>query len=510
MSATVRDEIHQVFTPKDLVALSSVNRLSYSVLTPLLWATYHEPTYKPHDPNLLAFRPSAYFYSPPALDVVRKNSPYFRSLDLSNYESRYFRKPELLKLKCTHLQELQLSPNVSLPLARKLIKDNPGLRMLDWKRSFSIDHSSRHYAKLDTLLSLHQLRYLGLEGWNLDSVFLHRVLANNAGTLEELNLGSATRFIDQPRVNVDWNGLADLSLATMSEEQVVANNQLIQGRSLVLPKVKTLHLDLMNEAKDGVVGTTQSLVRVCPALETLMVRGISEEAAWPLSRNIRELCPHLRSIQNSGLCVHHLHCQHYSDDGFASLVEACAPGNLVHCVLNVWGFSSRLSDALLVHRDGLETLELTFRGSIDNTVQQVNEVLKQSKRLKRFVAYNYDYYCLDRTTLRLLKGLDACQTLESLTLARFPYSDFHARYGSEEEGIETGSATRGKQSRSPSNLLSDWHQVPSIGYSEFKSPANELKNMVFEAIARLRALRVLELDGARFERTLPYSQYTPL
>ncbi|KAF9082904.1 hypothetical protein BGX29_003508 [Mortierella sp. GBA35] len=165
----VRDEIHQVFTPKDLVALSSVNRLFYSVLTPLLWATYHEPTYKPHDPNLLAFRPSAYFYSPPALDVVSKNSPYFRSLDLSNHESRYFRKPELLKLKCTHLQELQLSPNVSLPLARKLIKDNPGLRMLDWKRSLSIDHSSRHYAKLDTLLSLHQLRYLGLEGWNLDS-----------------------------------------------------------------------------------------------------------------------------------------------------------------------------------------------------------------------------------------------------------------------------------------------------------------------------------------------------
>lgn len=71
-----------LFTPKDLLAAISVNRLFHATLTPLLWSVYVECAVKSlRDPNEFLC-PEEYDIP---FDVVKKYSSYIRILDLSSH-----------------------------------------------------------------------------------------------------------------------------------------------------------------------------------------------------------------------------------------------------------------------------------------------------------------------------------------------------------------------------------------------------------------------------------------
>ncbi|KAK3839816.1 MAG: hypothetical protein J3R72DRAFT_492348 [Linnemannia gamsii] len=231
-------ETSWMLRPKDLVATISVNHLFHSVLTPLLWTVYYEPNEKMRKLALMKnCRGREYhgLYTQVDIDIVEKNSIFFRYLDVSGYRLLpRQRRVGKLQLQCQRLQELRVSPKVGVKWVSRLIKLNPNLQVLDWWRE-PIQVRTSNMLELQKLFPLRWLRYLGLQGWNLQSLFLCHILENNANNLDEMNLGYNTRFIDEPRMNDDWSGLRESSMAKMTKRQANKASKLIQAQRLLLP-----------------------------------------------------------------------------------------------------------------------------------------------------------------------------------------------------------------------------------------------------------------------------------
>ncbi|KAG0196062.1 hypothetical protein BGX33_002179 [Mortierella sp. NVP41] len=303
------------FKPKDLLPAIAVNRLFRAMLTPLHYTVYWE-----HNSNPDGFKD----YN--REDAFNKHHDYVS-------ERRSSRKNiSELQLNCTRLQELRLSPSVDSAWVGQLIQATPDLRVLDCERT--IEHFPvRDPEELRLLFSLRQLRSLTLHDWRLNPVYLHHILDNHAQSFEEPNLGRDTYHLQIPSVNAEWDGLETETLFEMTDEQVAEANQWVQGRSLLLHKVKTLHLNVKWFPTST---STSYLVRAFPAPEKPMIGQIYEQDAVPLGECLRQFCPNLRSIQNSDLGFDNCDLLLAGGDHIVHIIEACAPGNLVQIALNLY------------------------------------------------------------------------------------------------------------------------------------------------------------------------------
>ncbi|KAK3813854.1 MAG: hypothetical protein J3R72DRAFT_480545 [Linnemannia gamsii] len=342
-------------------------------------------------------------------------------------------KVEQLRLNCTRLQELRISSIADVACVAKLLEANPGLRLLYWRRSAVITCSP---SELKILFPLRQLRSLLLDAWTLDPVYLHQVLGNNANTLEELELGLHCQYkfiFEVTPMNTYCNGLEIPATSSMMEErqQYVETAQMVQAQTLLFPKLKSLRLEL---SWHGASDAAFSLVRSFPALETITLGVLEMEFSSRLARNLREGCPNLRSIKNPDVHLENRSLALIGDDVAACLVDACAPGNLVHAVLKCERFENVLSDSLLVHRDRLEVLELgVYHQTTTEALENIRNVVKRCKRLKRFSVYNYSRAYKAQDASILLAGVKECFELEHLVLAGFPFFDITSKNAQNEK-----------------------------------------------------------------------------
>ncbi|KAG0372590.1 hypothetical protein BGX24_012834 [Mortierella sp. AD032] len=464
--------------PKDLVATISVNHLFHSVLTPVLWTVYYEPNGKMRKLALMKnCRGREYhgLYTQVDIDTVEKNSYCHVRGELESFSF--------------NANDSKNSESLLKSVSR-LITLNPNLQVLDWWREPTQVRSS-NILELQKLFPLQRLRHLGLQGWNLQSLFLCHILENNANNLEEINLGYDTRFIDEPRMNDDWSGLRESSMAKMTKRQA-------------------------NKASN--------LVRALPALETLMVDQMDEDHAVELSRNLRGHCPHLRVIKHPKLYQEFGGSQFRNAKGAIMLVNACIPGNLTHLSLSLAQIDTSIKDTILKQAGGgLEVLELVLRGgnTMNATFVNLSKILEQSKRLKRVWICNADINpvrTFRSVTSELLKGLRCSRELESLTMIGF--------FGTEERGIamERENGEQGEreqqQQMTTTRTTEDGKIVPGSsftlppGWFETKGSfyisvrltvpfsSSFLKSKVLKAVGHLPELRKVELNMVHFQKKI--------
>ncbi|KAG0256250.1 hypothetical protein BGZ95_005546 [Linnemannia exigua] len=491
--------------PKDLIAASSVNRLFQSLLTPVLWATFAYPAHHSHSWFIQYHRGSNAVHTIPE-NIIEKNSVHFRQLDL--LLCKQLRRPikiEQLRLNCTRLQELRLSSVADATSVGQLIAANPGLRLLHWERSA---HHPNCALDLRLLSPLHQLRSLSLEGWALNAVYLHHVLNNNADHLEELILGKdeIIFILATPTMNEQWNGLDPTTRSLMTKELQTEAALLLQGRPLLVPKLKSLHLQLMWQTTSD---ASYSLVRAFPAAEMITICILDEEVGMRLGKNLQEFCPNLRSIQNPNLYTENHYNPVRRGDGIPYIVNACAPGKLTHVALTRWRFDDRLRDALLQHRDGLEVLQLSLyhleisEGDLEN----IGKVLAGCKRLKEFSLYNFRRWYQVEDTSILLDGLKCCLDLESLMLVGFPFIDRSLFDIEEEEDrfIQYSNDTCGEKPASEAELPTNWRYSPRFVFGPNSTMSTEeFRNMTFEVVADLPHMKTVILNDDRFEKENSY------
>lgn len=501
------DVVVWLFKPRDLVAALSVNKLFYTVLTPLLWNTCAYPYDRSQKYLSSSYRGTLCRFYNVAADVFTKHSIHIRYLDLSRYDPHELHHLSQLRLACSRLRELRLSHGVDATNAGRLILANPGLQLVRWKRYIKFLDQPED---LRVIFPLRQLRYLGLKGWSINAVYLHHILRNNANTLEEVELGEWSIVRRTPMMNDQWNGLDPSTLSSLTNEEQAEATELIQGRSLWLPKVKTLHL--LVKWSDTCKSAVCSLVRSFPALEMLKIGFINNELGMRLGKNLKEICPNLRSILNTMPAFDSGSVPSPGYDGISYIVGACSPGNLTHLELNRWEFDAKLADALVKHRDGLEILDVSLSDyhHIVHSFENMGKVLERCTRLREFSMYNDSRLCKEQHASILLNGLKACKTLEWLTLVGFPFAgpdESGEESGDEEEGERgtelgvPGNATFTPPRPRPFELLPGWRQSENKNRGDLVAPKDSLKIMVFEAVGQLPAMKTVDLNNQRFEKT---------
>ncbi|KAF9130274.1 hypothetical protein BGX30_013580 [Mortierella sp. GBA39] len=509
----VKGETVYLLQPKDLLAALRVNRLFRTTLTLILWTTFAYPADRSHRRFYDQYQGLNRFHKFPA-DIVEKNSVHFQFLDYSflGNQTNGTLNVKQLRLDCNNLQELRISTDVGGTLAGQLIKANPGLRVLQLRYDSWMGNAC---SDLRIIFPLRKLRCLSLRGtWTLNPVYLHHILYNNADTLEELDLrGEGLYLARVPPVNATWNGLRLLDqYRMMTKVQRDEAAGLIQGRSLLLPKVQTLAL-IIDWAKTS--DNTYNLLRAFPSVETLKLALVNEQTAVPLGRSLREFCPNLRSIQNVGLAYNDDMIPPFGPDGMSYIVEAVAHGALVHAALHRQVFDGRLTNALLAHRDGLEVLELSLTWKQSLTVlENIRRVLEECHWLRKFTIYsNSTSYQVQDVSI-LLDGLKSCQYLETLILVGFPFVHrdldevIHGDFGEDVEGVKNMveqylKSGRGEAPPSAAVLPHGWRYVHrTIAGINMSASNDKFRKMAFDVIGTLPVMKSVVLNSDLFEKVL--------
>ncbi|KAG0276658.1 hypothetical protein BGZ96_003193 [Linnemannia gamsii] len=485
-SEHISNEIVWQFTPKSLLAAISVNRLFYTTLTPFLWTVYAEPTIKS-----IGSSSFAHIYCDTALDIVERNSPHIRVLDFSCYTLPYGRNIEqLLKLNYSRLQELRVSASVNSTLVSRLISANPGLHLIEWRRTLKAC-TLQELDDFKSLLQLQRLRYLSLEGWNPQTTYLYKVLHHNAKHLEELHVKNCNFVIPKPAVRDD-KGKISITFAKSSEEAIEAFRAMRKSYGAVrLRKIKTLHVDV---EQNRFWETLNWLFVEVPALETVVFGELTKDTAKALSEILRKYCPHLRTIKHSGICKDFTRLPTQIGSA-AYLVGACAPGSLVHASLDGWRISSRLTQALLEHRHSLETLELTIRDpAYQDSFRNLGIILKRLSRLKHLTVYFYVTQCDSRQPSLFLDKLALCQGLVSLSF----YGFVVVAEGDHSDGGDNNEIISESVCAEPV-----WRELRS-GSDNFQHRCCDIfRRLVFNAICPLPSLKSVVLGGEKFEKCPP-------
>ncbi|KAH7058567.1 hypothetical protein BKA57DRAFT_488932 [Linnemannia elongata] len=379
--------------PKDLLAAISVNRLFRTTLTPLLWSVFVESAVKSLG-NAYECMGNEEYDIP--VDIVQKNSSYIRFLDLSSYYRQLGRMRESPELYCSRLQELRLSSSVDSTWAKRLILANPELRVLHWARTRK--NSSREKLKdFASILSLQRLRYLGLDDWIFLTEYLYRALAKNAGHLEELRLTRCDSILLK-RSKRDDTGKSRYTVITSMETGVEEFETMEQMcRRIRLTKLKTLHLDVEHNRCPL---TLYWLIDIAPALETAVFGDLLGSTGKAL-----------------GLTLRHL----------------------VHASLRGMRLDNSFLEALSVHRDCLETLELDIRDdNYRDSFSNLGTILEQCSQLKHLAVAVHFYRepCDRRQPLLFLNKLVTCPGLESATFNGFRLAgeNNHLQEGDEDYG----------------------------------------------------------------------------
>ncbi|KAG0372589.1 hypothetical protein BGX24_012833 [Mortierella sp. AD032] len=430
-------------------------------------------------------------------NTIRKNSIFIRYLDLSYYYGEKCYTLDRLQLICTCLKELKLPQDMyssdMAPLLR-LLQANLDLRYLKWKR-YSKFYFASNYIKV--IFPLRQLRHLCLMHCNLDSVYLHHILYKNTNSLEELELGHWSMVPRRPPMNENWNGLDLTTEFSLTNEEQTEAAELIQGRSLLLPNLKTLHL--LNRWDRTDKYAVCNLVRTFPALETLIIGFVHSDIRLPLGKVLKEYCPNIRSIQGKpDYMTGDGSLPGY--DGIGYVVGGCLPGNLVEFSLSRQEFDAKLADALMVHRDGLEALNvgLSHKDLIIQSCTNVRKVLEGCRLLKEFsMRINHAQY-KEQDTFDVLIGLKVCRTLERLSFygPLCAERDNLDRINEMEEGTVAGYGAGNTPLRPIFTLLPGWqHSDRNEGDHGRRRPLTDaFKNKVFEAVQGLPALKTFELN----------------
>ncbi|OAQ23993.1 hypothetical protein K457DRAFT_142425, partial [Linnemannia elongata AG-77] len=371
--------------PKDLLAAISVNRLFRTTLTPLLWSVYVESAVKSLG-NAYECMGNAEYDIP--VDIVQKNSSYIRFLDLSSYYRQLGRMRESPKLYCSRLQELRLSSSVDSTWAKRLILANPELRVLHWARTRK--NSSREKLKdFASILSLQRLRYLGLDDWTFLTEYLYRALAKNAGHLEELRLTRCDSILLK-RSKRDDTGKSRYAVITSMETGVEEFETMEQMcRRIRLTKLKTLHLDVEHNRCPL---TLYWLIDIAPALETAVFGDLLGSTGKALGLTLRKSCPRLQTIKHGNDWELKTWRLHQWGVTALHLLNACAPGHLVHASLRGMRLDNTFMEALSVHRDCLDTLELDIRDdNYRDSFSNLGTILEQCSQLKHLAVAVHFY-----------------------------------------------------------------------------------------------------------------------
>ncbi|KAF8935509.1 hypothetical protein BGZ47_009911 [Haplosporangium gracile] len=297
----------------------------------------------------------------------------FLALTLSG--EYYCLQVEKLQLNCTRIQEAK-----------------PDLRLLHWQWAGPHDNDPQDLKILFLLRQLRQLRTIPLDNWGLNLVQLHRILHNNANNFEEIRLGCwdyTSSFLRKSAVNLEWSGLETASPGSLqaTEEQKLEVAILIQGQhSLRLLKVKSLELQFFwSQARIATI----TFFSTFSALEALTLGYVDDRVGTILAQVLKGCCPNIRFLQNTYLQFESPFRPPHEPDGMAFIVETCAPGKLDHVALGQCLFDEVFRDALLVHRDSLEVLELTlYIQETSDALENIRKVLEVCMRLKRVVLRN--------------------------------------------------------------------------------------------------------------------------
>ncbi|KAK5814816.1 hypothetical protein F5H01DRAFT_367217 [Linnemannia elongata] len=417
--------------PKDLLAAISVNRLFRTTLTPLLWSVYVEFAVKALG-NAYKCIGNAEYEIP--VGIVQKNSSYIRFLDLSSHHTRFSLIDEPLELNCSLLQELRLSADVDSAWAKRLILANPELRVLHWERNRK-NLPQENLKDFASILSLQRLRYLGLDDWTFLTEHLYRALAKNAGHLEELRLTRCDSILLK-RSKRDDTGKSQYTVITSMETGVEESETIEQMcRRIRLTKLKTLHLDVEHNRCPL---TLYWLIDIAPALETAVFGDLLGSTGKALSLTLRKSCPRLQTIKLGDDWGEKTWRLHQGGVAALHLLNACAPGHLVHTSLRGLRLDNTFMEALSVHRDCLETLELDIRDdNYRDSFSNLGTILEQCSQLKHLAV---EVFCREpcdrRQPLLFLNKLVTCTGLESLTFKGFRLAgeNNHLHEGDEDYG----------------------------------------------------------------------------
>ncbi|KAG0272300.1 hypothetical protein BGZ95_011957 [Linnemannia exigua] len=291
---------------------------------------------------------------------------------------------------------------------------------------------------------------------------------NNADTLEELELLSCqySIVVEDTPMNEFCNDLelSPTSSKVVEEERRVEGAQLDQGQSLLLPRLKSFRVDF---------------------------------------RTNGECCPNLRSVQIPEV---HFESPSYtliSSDVASCLVDACAPGNMVHAALRCDRFESKLRDSLLIHRDKLEVLELgVYLETTTEALENICQVVEGCRRLKRLSVYNYSRAYKAKDASILLAGMKGCFELEHLVLAGFPFIDRTSR-NARSEKVRTEqflNETKDEVHASVALLPPGWrYSARGVAGSSEASSIKMLRDMTFEAVCHLSELKTVALNRDWFD-----------
>ncbi|KAH7047301.1 hypothetical protein BKA57DRAFT_515127 [Linnemannia elongata] len=461
--------------PKDLLAAISVNRLFRTTLTPLLWSVYVEFAVMALG-NAYKCIGNAEYEIP--VGIVQKNSSYIRFLDLSSHHTRFSLIDEPPELNCSLLQELRLSADVDSAWAKRLILANPELRVLHWERNRK-NLPQEKLKDFASILSLQRLRYLGLDDWTFLTEHLYRALAKNAGHLEELRLTRCDSILLK-RSKRDGTGKSQYTVITSMETGVEESETIEQMcRRIRLTKLKTLHLDVEHNRCPL---TLYWLIDIAPALETAVFGDLLGSTGKALSLTLR------------GVAALHL-------------LNACAPGHLVHTSLRGLRLDNTFMEALSVHRDCLETLELDIRDdNYRDSFSNLGAILEQCSQLKHLAV---EVFCREpcdrRQPLLFLNKLVTCPGLESLTFKGFRLAgeNNHLHEGDEDYGsnevTSRGSIEWDPEFENYHDLQADiwpgWREV-YLAFSDASGGwcSAHFKRIVGDAIGSLSSLKYVRFD----------------
>ncbi|KAF8970530.1 hypothetical protein BGZ46_010426 [Entomortierella lignicola] len=380
------------FHPQDLLSATAVNRLFHTTLTPILWIVYN---------NVVLSRVP--------LPVILANSHHFRF-----FENTYFKD---LRFACTNLSHLCVSSYLDPELASDLIIANPNITSLTWAypTTFTFLNSKKFHQALN---SLHRLRHLKISGWRIDyseSDCVHslqyqfrKFLSNNSAHLQDLSLSFMLGLNPTPK----WP---------------------------VFPKLRSLLLDISWSENPS----SPDLLRYCPALETLIIHADWTCDVEAIAFMARNYCPKLNTIRCPDGFMMFQSGALLDDDGYVTLIQNCRPlstttknpsnnalltpkttgaesvSGLVHFEMAIGLLCKSITEALLVHSNHLETIELYICGDEIDNFENANHLLSNCPHLKRFAMANYMLEWNPQHGQLLFQKPWICQWLEYLRLDGF-------------------------------------------------------------------------------------------
>lgn len=314
-----------------------------------------------------------------------------------------------------------------------------------------------------------------------------------------------TFLLSKPPMSLHWDGLetSPQGLEATEEEKTEAA-QLIQGRRLLCPKVKSLELQT---SWSYVSPSALTFLCAFPALENLTLGFVDQYTGLLLAQAIKESCPNVRSLRHSILQYNGPYIPHDKSDGLVSIIEACTPGNLDHVAIALRTFEDTFKQALLKHGDRLEVLEIALQyHDTPGVLENICKVLQRCKRLKKFSMYNYHRSYEVQDVSILLEGLKECHELENLSLIGFPFIDRNEDFIPQVEYERTDQFFEDMKYEitvSEDVLPTGWKYCERAVFGLNQSVSTEkLRRLAFEAVEGLPLLTTLILNMDWFEKDL--------